>query len=136
MLNNLGLQYVVPLLSKMYFILFFYKLLSRCENSKPSQTDLCTDSLAYHQLATKRGKRRLRWSSRNLWIMPSISCSSSQKAKMKALRTIMKNFNQNKISIYSLFTLSSLISNDSLPWKIILQSSSGEKGVQPNKLQS
>lgn len=39
----------------------------------------------------------------------------------------MKNFNQNKITIYRLFTLSSWMSNDRVVWKIILPSSSEKK---------
>lgn len=39
----------------------------------------------------------------------------------------MKNFNQNKTTIDSLFTLSSWISYDRLLWKITLPSSSEKK---------
>lgn len=39
----------------------------------------------------------------------------------------MKSFYQNKITIQSLFTLSSWISNDRLLWKIILSYSSEKK---------
>jgi len=70
-----------------------------------------TGSWPYYQPVPTRGQRRLSRSSRNLGITRSISGLSSQKAKMKSWRTIMKSFNQNKITIYSLFTLSSWISN-------------------------
>lgn len=46
---------------------------------------------------------------------------------MNAWRTIMKNFNQNKITIDSLFTPPSWISYDRLLWKITLPSSSEKK---------